>query len=169
MTNSAFTKADLGKARPSLIPVTFRRCLREAEEDTPAPGMPTIEDVYYILEKYEEGEAYLTVGTSTIIQASQYLGKLVGNSLGSTFLMGMAHVFTMGAKKYSVDNWMKCPYEERSRYVDAFYRHAYAWESGEELDEESGLHHLFHAGCCLAMLHGIGLIEQRAQKGATVK
>lgn len=160
MINPAFVKADLGKARTSLIPVGFRQCLREANE-SPSPNTVVLTDVYRIFEQYESEALPIDVSSHVVIQTAQYLAKLAGPSLGCTFLMGLAQVFTMGAKKYSVDNWMKCPYEARIRYVDAFYRHVYACEGGEELDEESGLHHIFHAGSCLAMLHGIIMIELR--------
>ena len=60
-------------------------------------------------------------------------------------------VLTVGARKYSDENW---------RYVDPLYdryyaaalRHIQAWRMGEVNDPETGLPHLAHAGCCLIFL-----------------
>lgn len=60
----------------------------------------------------------------------------------------VAKVLTFGAKKYAPDNWKKVPDLQR-RYYDALQRHLFAYQKGETLDPESGLHHLAHAGCCL--------------------
>lgn len=62
-----------------------------------------------------------------------------------------AKVLTMGAKKYSPDNWMKVSGAVK-RYQDAFMRHLAAWRSGEEKDPESGLDHRGHMLCCLMFL-----------------
>jgi hypothetical protein len=37
-------------------------------------------------------------------------------------------------------------------FFAALLRHLFAWWRGEELDPESGLSHLAHAGCCLMFL-----------------
>ncbi len=153
-----FMKAGANKARPSLIPVEFRRALREAEETRGAPDELEISDVYALVEQYEQGVTNGVEGMHILIQASQYLQDVVEEHAG-LFLPGLARVFTMGARKYSPNNWMKCTYVDRFRYVDAFYRHAYAWQRGEDIDAESGDHHLFHAACCLAILHGIDIMQ----------
>lgn len=62
----------------------------------------------------------------------------------------MAKVLTFGAEKYGDHNWKKC--EDKSRYVDALYRHLEAWRSGNKLDAESGLNHLDHAITNIAFL-----------------
>jgi hypothetical protein len=60
-------------------------------------------------------------------------------------------VLTFGAQKYERDNWKRVPDSER-RYFDALERHVWAWKKGEQLDPESGKHHLAHAMCCLMFL-----------------
>ena len=60
-------------------------------------------------------------------------------------------VLTFGAKKYSDNNWMIVP-DAVKRYEAAMLRHISAYKRGEELDPESGLKHLAHAGCCLLFL-----------------
>lgn len=61
-----------------------------------------------------------------------------------------AKVFEFGAAKYGRDNYKAGM--DYSRLIDAALRHINAFNSGEDLDPESGLSHLGHARCCLAML-----------------
>ena len=68
-----------------------------------------------------------------------------------TALKSIVDVLEFGAKKYAVDNWRTVP-DARRRYYDAAIRHLTAWWDGETLDEESGLPHLAHAGCCVIFL-----------------
>lgn len=65
-------------------------------------------------------------------------------------LIGIAEIFTFGAKKYDSWNWAKGI--QYSRLYGALLRHITAWYKGEEVDPESGKSHLYHAGCCLMML-----------------
>ena len=53
-------------------------------------------------------------------------------------------VATMGSKKYGRNNWKNMKVEDYARIVAAEYRHDMASQSGEELDPESGLPHLWH-------------------------
>ena len=55
-----------------------------------------------------------------------------------------------GAKKYSDHNWLQGV--KWSKYFSACMRHMWAWWRGEEVDKESGLPHLAHAGCCVLFL-----------------
>jgi len=53
-----------------------------------------------------------------------------------------ASIATMGARKYSTDNWMKgLPISQLSASMQ---RHLWAYMSGEDKDPESGLSHLSH-------------------------
>jgi len=74
-------------------------------------------------------------------------------------IKAIADVLTYGANKYHAHNW--CQGADWSRYIDAMQRHINAWVCGEDIDPESGHHHLAHAGCCLLFLlsyqiNGIG-------------
>lgn len=60
-------------------------------------------------------------------------------------------VLTFGAAKYADNNWKKVP-DARRRYVAAAMRHFTAWIGGERKDQESNIHHLAHAICCLIFL-----------------
>lgn len=58
-------------------------------------------------------------------------------------LLEVGKVGTFGAKKYADHNWLKGM--KWSRLLDATLRHLIAFNSGERIDEESGLSHLAHA------------------------
>jgi len=66
-------------------------------------------------------------------------------------LEAIAEVLTVGAVKYAPDNW-KFVEGREWRYLDAMLRHINAHVKGEMLDEETGMHHLAHAACCLMFL-----------------
>ncbi len=59
--------------------------------------------------------------------------------------------FRDGAEKYGPFNWRKDPVETGTYYAAAL-RHLYAWHDGEEIDADSGNHHLAHAAACMAIL-----------------
>jgi hypothetical protein len=61
-----------------------------------------------------------------------------------------AKVLTFGAKKYEAHNWMKGI--SYSRVFAALLRHLWSWWRGHHKDEESNLHPLAHAMCCLMFL-----------------
>lgn len=67
--------------------------------------------------------------------------------LDREFIEGIGRVLTFGAKKYAAHNWRLGI--EVSRLYAAALRHVFASNSGEDCDPESGLDHLYHAGCCL--------------------
>ena len=57
-------------------------------------------------------------------------------------------VLTFGAKKYDDNNWQQIEHP-RDRYFAATLRHLTHRKVGEKYDEETGLHHIAHAICCL--------------------
>jgi hypothetical protein len=79
-------------------------------------------------------------------------GKLEYGLLPPFALEETVKVLTFGAQKYERGNWQKVP-DSKRRYFDAMQRHVWAWQMGEELDPESGIHHLAHAMCCLMFLY----------------
>lgn len=64
----------------------------------------------------------------------------------------IAQVFTYGAKKYDTYNWLNDM--RYGRYIAATFRHLRDYWLGEDLDKESGLSHLAHAGANILMLLG---------------
>jgi hypothetical protein len=79
-------------------------------------------------------------------------GKLEYGLLPALALEETVKVLTFGAQKYERDNWQKVP-DAKRRYFDALQRHVWAWKQGEQIDPESGIHHLAHAMCCLMFLY----------------
>lgn len=62
-------------------------------------------------------------------------------------------VYTAGAEKYGANTWQNLP-DGYQRYKAALFRHLLEFEKGNEIDAETGCHHL--AQVCwnaLAMLH----------------
>ena len=60
-------------------------------------------------------------------------------------------VLEFGADRYGVDNWKKVS-DPIPRYTNGLLRHVFAYARGEDLDKDSGLHHLAHAGCNILFL-----------------
>lgn len=77
--------------------------------------------------------------------------KLQYGLLPPQALKATVDVLTFGAQKYEPDNWKNVP-DSKRRYFDAAQRHLWAWKEGEQLDPESGKHHIAHALCCLMFL-----------------
>lgn len=64
--------------------------------------------------------------------------------------LGIMRVMMFGAKKYTDRNWEKGM--EWGRFYDAAIRHLTSWWARDPADPESGLSHLWHAGCCILFL-----------------
>lgn len=72
------------------------------------------------------------------------VGTLVRIFAGA--LLGIGACITFGKSKYpKSDNW-KLVDDGMNRYADSLMRHLLKYYSGEEVDPETGLPHLFHAG-----------------------
>jgi len=62
----------------------------------------------------------------------------------------LAEVYTYGAKLYEDNNWQQV---ESDRYYAALNRHIDKYAINKLFDEESGLHHLYHAAWnCIALM-----------------
>lgn len=66
------------------------------------------------------------------------------------FLFAIAAVLLHGKKKYAANNWMRGM--SLTTVFGALLRHSFAWFMGEQNDKDSGLPHLWHAGCCIMFL-----------------
>lgn len=84
----------------------------------------------------------------TFIKADQHKARF--DLIPPEFMLELARVLTYGANKYSAHNWANGA--DWSRYFSAAQRHLWAWQQGEDHDEETGYSHLAHAACCLAFL-----------------
>ena len=75
-------------------------------------------------------------------------------------IFAVGAVLTYGAHKYSSRNWEHGM--SWGRVFGALMRHMWAWWGGQgpttrsflfgDLDSETGMSHLWHAGCCIAFL-----------------
>lgn len=81
-------------------------------------------------------------------------------------------VLEFGAQKYAERNW-ELGMEWR-RPWNACLRHLWAWMRREEADPETGMSHLWHAGCCILFLiayemRGVGTDNRPVARGSAVK
>lgn len=77
-------------------------------------------------------------------------GKPRLDLLSAEALTQIASVMSHGASKYGDHNWRKGI--AWSRVMAAILRHLQAFNAGEDLDPESGVSHLAHAGCGIMFL-----------------
>jgi hypothetical protein len=82
-------------------------------------------------------------------------------------LRGIVAVLGFGAGKYGERNWEQGM--AWSRPYAALLRHVTAWFEGEAKDPETGMSHLWHAGCCILFLiayeiRGIGTDDRPGTK-----
>lgn len=66
-------------------------------------------------------------------------------------LIRESYAFKQGAAKYGAYNW-RGNSVAASVYYAAALRHLFQWWEGQDIDPESGAHHLGHARACLAIL-----------------
>jgi len=77
-------------------------------------------------------------------------GKIPHDLWSADALEETAKVLAFGAKKYGAYNWAKGI--NYSRVFSATLRHLWSFWRHKKNDEETGLHHLAHAMCCLMFL-----------------
>lgn len=65
-------------------------------------------------------------------------------------LAAIQKVLDFGAHKYAARNWEKGM--GWGRVWNACLRHLWAWMRRDHADPESGMSHLWHAGCCILFL-----------------
>jgi hypothetical protein len=84
--------------------------------------------------------------------------------------IAMSDALADGAAKYGPANWRENDGVKATVYYAAALRHLFAWADGEDVAEDSGVHHLAHAAACLAILldaQEIGqMIDDRPTRGA---
>lgn len=77
-------------------------------------------------------------------------GKLRYDLFPVEALEEITKVLNFGANKYADRSWEKGM--KWGRLYAAMLRHMTAWWMGEDLDNETGISHLAHAGCCVIFL-----------------
>lgn len=76
--------------------------------------------------------------------------KLRYDLIPPSTLHALATVLTYGAEKYEDRNWEKGIHYDR--IFGALNRHLWAWWSGEDIDPESNLPHIWHVLCNIAFI-----------------
>ena len=69
----------------------------------------------------------------------------------ATALYHLGQAMQNGADKYGLYNWREKTVSS-SIYFDAAMRHWWLWWDGENVAQDSGVHHLAHAMACAAIL-----------------
>lgn len=95
-------------------------------------------------------------------------GKLRYDLIPWQAIKGLVQVLTFGARKYSPNGWMSVP-DGINRYKAATMRHWVAIETGEFLDPETGLPHIYHVLCNVVFLAVLMPLEQPKQVGEVWK
>lgn len=92
-----------------------------------------------------------TRGADTAFHAEG--GKPMVDQVPPAALLEIAKVFTYGVDKYGHFNWQEFADEWTwNQLYASCLRHLLAWQDGEDIDPESNLPHLAHAGCNIMML-----------------
>jgi len=90
------------------------------------------------------------------------------NLIPPVFLILVAKVMELGAKKYSPYNW-RAKKVLGSIYLAAAMRHILSYQDGEDNDPESGTNHLAHAAACMGIMLDAAandcLVDDRPIKG----
>jgi hypothetical protein len=73
----------------------------------------------------------------------------------------MVEVMEFGAKKYARDNWKDG--FDRFEILESLQRHLAKLFDGEEIDQESGLHHIGHI-LCNAMFYSFYVDKEKSNK-----
>lgn len=98
--------------------------------------------------------------------------KVPLNLLPTAGLIHEALAMKNGAEKYGPFNW-RDKSVQASIYIGAAQRHLLAWLDGEEIAEDSGVHHLGHAKACLGIILDAietnSLHDDRPLPGATAR
>ena len=80
-------------------------------------------------------------------------GKARMDQIPPLAMEAISQVFGYGAKKYGEHNWARYANDWKwGQMIGSMIRHIFAWMRRENLDPESGMHHLAHAGCNVMML-----------------
>jgi hypothetical protein len=108
---------------------------------SPESGLKTIEKKHVEIVNKVKIEEFGTPQVSETGSLRYNDGKPRQSLLDPDFIEGMAKVITYGSKKYGDFNWAKG--NNFSIPYDSMMRHIIAFQKGEEIDKESGIHHLF--------------------------
>lgn len=128
-----------------------------SDKTWPFPNAQTVGDLYKMKHPYFDSHEEQTFGPVGDINSNEKgsgarynQGKADLSLIPIATLEDEARVWMYGEAKYKRFNWMKgMPW---SVPLACAMRHLAAWQSGEDLDPESGQPHLAHVMCNIRML-----------------
>lgn len=120
------------------------------EEPFSATGNPT-RSLRSLFHFWSCGEDSFLTESLIYISLEVGPGSLSLDESRPILLMGISDVLGFGAKKYAAHNWANGI--KISRNFAAACRHICKYMKGQVNDEESGLNHLFHAGCDIMFIY----------------
>lgn len=81
-----------------------------------------------------------------VLKALRYnAGKAKWSLVHFESMLPMVQVLEFGAKKYAPDNWKKGL--DKKEILESMMRHLAALMDGQDVDPESGIHHIGHIQC----------------------
>jgi hypothetical protein len=92
------------------------------------------------------------VETSAPVAIKHDAGKIDWSILPIGASKEIIKVFSFGEQKYARGNYLNGGGLKYSRVINSLLRHIHSFMEGEDLDPETGLSHLAHAGCNIYML-----------------
>ena len=84
--------------------------------------------------------------------------KVPTHCLPSGPMLELALAMMEGGRKYGSHNYRVLG-AKASTYFDAVKRHITCWWEGEDIDSESGIHHLMKAAACLVVMRDSQMME----------
>lgn len=78
-------------------------------------------------------------------------GKIQTREIDPSFILGIGEVLTKSRAKYDHFNW--CRPTKLSTPYESMMRHILAFQSGEDVDKETGSHHLLHAATNIMFMY----------------
>ena len=87
---------------------------------------------------------HTTIGSTVAAKRDEKAAKLRLSLVRHEFIKEIAKVREFGVSKHGLDSYRLYP---NRMYIDAILRHLQAYQEGERLDKETGLHHLAHIAC----------------------
>jgi hypothetical protein len=107
-----------------------------------------------LMDKLPPMQGPVTMADGTVLAPKEGVkfdqGKRRVDLVPTEAINALADVLTAGAVKYGRDNWRKGM--DWSRVYGAAQRHMLAFWGGDDIDEESGMPHLWHALTNIAFL-----------------
>lgn len=122
--------------------IQYEKYKKAYENDEDYFGIPAVESV--------DGEVIPVLTGSTAVKHDEDKPRM--DLLPPLATVAVAQAMGYGASKYANHNYLNGHGLDRLRLAGAALRHIFAWLAREDLDKESGLPHLAHAGASVLML-----------------